>query len=151
MSLESSLMKRIKVNDETGCWEIQGYLDKDGYGEVSGRRAHRVAYELFIGEIPQGLLVCHKCDNRRCCNPDHLFLGTQKENVADMIRKGRKDPRYGERNTQNKLTEQEVLEIYYSTEVQRIVALKYGIDQSTVSNIKTGKLWGWLTRGGEAS
>lgn len=130
---------------------MQGYLDKDGYAEVSGKKAHRLSYELFVGPIPPGINVCHKCDNLKCCNPEHLFLGTQKENIADMMRKGRKDSRYGERNTQNKLTEQQVIEIYNSSEKQRAIAAKYGIDQSTVSNIKSGKLWGWLTKAGEAS
>lgn len=64
-----------------------------------------------------------------------------------MIEKGRKDPRFGEKNTQNKLAENEVFEIYHSNRTQRVIANEYGIDQSTVSNIKTGKLWGWLTRG----
>lgn len=148
MAIKDDLMKRIVINSRNGCWEIQGYLDKDGYGEVSGKRAHRVAYESFVGEIPKGLNVCHRCDNRKCCNPDHLFVGTQKENIADMIKKGRKDSRFGEKNTQNKLSQKQVFDIYKSTETQRTIARKYGIDQSTVSNIKTGKLWGWLTKGG---
>jgi hypothetical protein len=148
MRLKDSLMKRIKINKKTGCWEIQGYLDKDGYGEVSGKRAHRAAYELFIGEIPPKINVCHKCDNPKCCNPDHLFLGTQKENIKDMMLKGRKDPRFGERNTQNKIKEHQVLEIFNSNDLQHQIAKKYGIDQSTVSYIKSGKLWGWLTKGG---
>jgi hypothetical protein len=139
-------MKRIKVNDENGCWEIQGYLDKDGYGEVAHKKAHRVSYEIFVGEIPPSMLVCHKCDNPKCCNPEHLFVGTPKDNAADMMRKGRKDPRFGERNTQNKLTEQQALEIYNSRDTQRLIALQYGIDQSTVSYIKSGKLWGWMTK-----
>lgn len=153
MNLLLSLLKRIKVNKENDCWEAQGYLDKDGYASIThkARRIHRVSYELFIGPIPRSLSVLHKCDNPRCCNPDHLFLGTQKDNVADMIKKGRKDSRFGVRNTQNKLTEQQVFEIYHSADAQRIVAEKYGIDQSTVSYIKTGKLWGWLTKAGEAS
>jgi len=142
-----ALNERIKVNETSGCWEVQGYVDKDGYTQVSGKGAHRLAYELFVGSIPPGICVCHKCDNPRCCNPDHLFLGTQKDNIADMMRKGRKADRHGEKNTQNKLTEQQVLEIYHATGGQHRIADRYGIDQSTVSNIKTGKLWGWLTKG----
>lgn len=148
MAIKDDLMKRIVVNNDNDCWEIQGYLDKDGYGEVSRKKAHRVAFESFVGKIPEGLNVCHKCDNRRCCNPDHLFIGTQKENIADMIKKGRKDSRFGEKNTQNKLSRKQVFDIFKSIESQRKIAKKYGIDQSTVSNIKTGKLWGWLTKGG---
>lgn len=140
-------MKRVRIDKETGCWEMEGSLDKDGYATVGRKRAHRLSYELFIGIIPRSMNVCHKCDNRKCCNPDHLFIGTQKENIADMISKGRKANRFGERNTQNKLTESQVLNIYHSCESQRKIADRFGIDQSTVSNIKTGKLWGWLAKG----
>ena len=149
MSLEDALLKRLKSNVSTGCWEIDGYADKDGYGQVSNRRAHRLAYELFVGKIPVGMVVCHKCDNPRCCNPDHLFIGTQKENIADMIFKGRRALRFGVKNTQNKLNEEQVIEIFKSNQTQRQIAEKFKIDQSTVSNIKTGKIWGWLKKDGD--
>lgn len=79
--------------DANGCWIWNSKKNKAGYGLIkidgSYKRAHRVSYELFIGEIPDGLLVCHKCDVRECINPDHLFIGTHKENTQDMISKGR--------------------------------------------------------------
>lgn len=87
-------MTNIKITD-TGCWEYQGARNRDGYGTVgSGIRsrsmlAHRKAYKLKFGEIPKGLCVCHKCDNPPCINPDHLFLGSMKDNMQDMVRKGR--------------------------------------------------------------
>jgi hypothetical protein len=81
-----------------GCWEWTGAKDQSGYGRLAsrtpdGRRttvmAHRVSWEIHHGPIPPGLNPCHRCDNRGCSNPDHLFLGTQKDNVHDAIAKGR--------------------------------------------------------------
>jgi len=87
------------VRTENGCWEYPKRLDKSGYGiftrKIPGTRkhkinkAHRVAWELAYGAISPGMCVLHKCDNRKCCNIQHLFLGTVADNIADMIKKGR--------------------------------------------------------------
>lgn len=79
---------------QSGCWHYTGFINKGGYGTIGfrGNRcflAHRVSWILHVGEIPQGLFVLHKCDNRKCVNPDHLFLGTIQDNVDDMYAKGR--------------------------------------------------------------
>jgi hypothetical protein len=91
--LENRISARVSIPQRGGCHEWQGALTYNGYGRigVNGKvqRAHRVAYELAHGPIPEGIVVCHRCDNPRCCNPDHLFLGTTQENVDDKVQKGR--------------------------------------------------------------
>ena len=82
------------LNEKTGCWEWSKALDSKGYGRISrngndSRLAHRLSYTVFIGTIPDKLCVCHKCDNPKCINPDHLFVGTNKDNMHDMATKGR--------------------------------------------------------------
>jgi len=87
-----SLRRRTKVG-ETGCWEWQGAKDRKGYGQVMIARkvvrTHRLMWQLAVGLIPAGLCVLHRCDCPPCCNPDHLFLGTDADNVADRVAKGR--------------------------------------------------------------
>lgn len=88
-----------KSKGENSCWEWTRYKDKDGYGQLrfKGRMylAHRFSYMTYVGAIPEGMLICHKCDNPSCVNPDHLFIGTHLDNKRDCIKKGRLNPRKG--------------------------------------------------------
>ena len=131
----------------SACWEWTGTKDYKGYGriKVNGRalRAHRVAYELYRKPIPAGMSVLHACDNPACANPSHLFLGTPADNSADMVKKDRQAK--GEANSSAKLTEADVIAIKKRLaaggETQRSVAADYGVDQSLISYIKTGRKW----------
>lgn len=93
------LKESVVVNQLNGCWEWKKRIDGGGYGRLKiqlGTRAsfrmdgaHRYAWTIFFGNIPEGMHVLHRCDNRRCCNPDHLFLGSHADNMRDMVSKGR--------------------------------------------------------------
>lgn len=126
-----------------GCWEYTGAIADTGYGIFwNGEKlvgAHRWAYSMFVGEIPDGHYVCHKCDNRRCVKPSHLFAGTPKDNMQDASRKGR--TARGENFVSAKLTEEQVLQIRADNRPIRKIAEDYPICHATVSEIKRGEIW----------
>lgn len=141
----------------SGCWLFTGAVHRDGYGciNVSGKRkawAHRVAWQVAHGPIPTGKLVCHTCDVRCCVNPDHLFIGTNDDNVNDMLRKQRHAR--GERNGLSKLTENAVAEIralYASRTPGKKWGLaelsrKHGVRQTTIDAAAKGKTWRLFSR-----
>ena len=134
----------------SGCWLWTAMLDTKGYGRIQIERrstaAHRLAWELFVGPIPEDLLVLHKCDVRSCVNPGHLWLGTNDDNMKDMVRKGR-SPR-GARNAWSKLDRAAVLEIRrLSAEgwQNKAIAPLYGVDPSIISRAIHGQNWGWVS------
>jgi hypothetical protein len=167
-SLQTRFEAKVQKH-ETGCWLWLGTQVNGGYGLIRGEAytgtkrmflAHRVSWELSNGPIPDGLCVLHSCDNRLCVNPSHLFLGTQADNIADMVRKGRQGHTggakgllngththphrraRGERQGRAKLTADEVMEIRASSGVtQTVLAQKYGVTLSNISSIRRRKSW----------
>ena len=143
-----SASEPIQVEKKTpsGCLEIVGHQDEDGYGHFQreGKRwsSHRLAWVQAYGPIPDQLFVLHSCDNPPCVNPAHLFLGTAADNHHDAMKKGRNTR--GEAIGVSRLTEIEVVEIRRRTargQPQASVAEDYGVSQSTISDIVTGKIW----------
>jgi hypothetical protein len=138
------------IVDLSGCWLWDEFTDKDGYGRLTINykdcRAHRVSWELHRGEIPKGMWVLHKCDTPSCVNPDHLFLGTVKENADDRERKGRGalGDQEGQNNRSAKLTEANVLAIRADTRSQSAIIKDYGISSSQVFRIKNRQRWAHL-------
>jgi hypothetical protein len=114
MTLEERFWSKVKIGRPDDCWEWQASRTKKGYGSfgITSRKvvgAHRIAWELTNGSIPEGLEVLHSCDNPPCCNPAHLFLGTKKDNRIDCVNKNRQA--VGERQGNSKLTASQVIEI----------------------------------------
>jgi hypothetical protein len=142
-----------KVQKTNGCWlwtgGKAGLRRQYGTFSVAGvmKRAHRVAWEFVNGAIPSGMVVCHRCDNPSCVRPDHLFVGTQAENVRDMHSKGRAAVRRGEESTAAKLSESQVFEVLRlcrSGMTQAEVSRATGVNASAVSRISRGESWAHL-------
>lgn len=133
------------------CWPWMRYRTARGYGFVGiatgrGTGAHRVAWEIANGPIPDGMWVLHRCDNPPCCNPAHLFLGTNLDNIADKVAKGRqRGPGPGAKNHQAKLTSGHVAEIRArfarGNVLQRELAAEFGVTQATISRAVRGESW----------
>lgn len=146
--LKSAFEFFVMPEPNSGCWLWAGpYLKRrHGYGCFTMRpagiiqvRAHRLSWELHLGEIPPGVQVLHKCDNPACVNPDHLFLGSHLGNMADRDSKGRQNK--GETHGMVKLTEESVRLIFSDPRRHTEVASEYGISFVTVSDIKRGRSW----------
>lgn len=142
-----------KVDKSGDCWTWTGHRIKRGYGQFSLTvaepkvrrspvKAHRYSWQLHHGQIPKEMWVLHRCDNPPCVRPDHLFLGTSLDNIADKVRKGRQAK--GEGLRVNKITEEDVRDIrrrYAAGEYQRVIGEDYGIRQTAVSAIVLKQTW----------
>lgn len=148
------------------CWEWGGYRMPSGYGRFAIDRApdyaHRIAWRLTNGPIPEGLLVCHHCDNRPCVRPDHLFLGTAADNLLDASRKGRlltgdsvvfrrfPERFRGENQAHSKLTEQDVRLILAECrplpDDYRRFAARFGVTPGAIYNVVAGRTWRHIPR-----
>lgn len=163
------LIKNEASVDDNGCWIWpRSFNVQTGYGQFmpdsrAPEAAHRASYRMLVGPITEGMHVCHTCDNHKCFNPDHLFLGTPKDNVQDMIRKGRDHDKVaqglkyrgenhwtkrlpgrlpkGEQNKKSKLTEAAVKAIRESDETLTVLAKRYGVSETSVSYARRGKTW----------
>ena len=148
LPINERLARRSKVDQNTGCIEWTGYKNKKGYGVIKIKNkvhlAHRVAWELANGPIPDALLVLHKCDNPSCINPAHLFTGSNADNMADMVKKGRQNFPKGSRHPNAILSESVVREIKLDNRTQEEIARSFEISRSHISNIKRGAAWSHL-------
>ena len=142
----SSFLSRIS-KQETGCWHWTGYVMKNGYGvfrpAIGRLLAHRASYLIHFGPIPIGQHVCHKCDNRKCVNPDHLFSGTRQQNMDDAVAKNRMHP--GSKGGNSVLVESQVLEIRRLGATglfsQREIGAMFGVCRPLISMICSRKIW----------
>lgn len=149
LSLAEKLKEKSKQDGECLVWI--GAKTRTGYGiiRINGmwKRAHRVAYELAFGEIHGDLVVMHQCDNRACINTKHLSVGSQKENVTDMINKGRANSVSGERHPKAKLTESDVESIrsryqaYCSKNGASALSREFGVSKQAILSILHNKTW----------
>lgn len=165
-----SLMCRfMSYVTKENCWNWKGSLQPNGYGKFSIKRnfisAHRASYQIFKGEIPKGRFICHTCDNKKCVNPDHLWIGTPKENMQDAIKKGiiiykkgyslsadhieklricNKPDKKGEKHHLRKLSNKNIHEIrklYKLGNTQKKISEKFNIHPSAISRIVRNKRW----------
>jgi len=144
--LEQRFLPKVRKPEGEGCWEWTAYKNKDGYGTISSnfrpKMAHRASYEIYHGEIPKGMLVLHRCDNPGCVNPDHLFLGSSADNVADKVTKNRQARGVSHARPNAKLIESDVVAIRAAKGFRQWeLASIYGVGQDVISRIRSGKCW----------
>lgn len=156
--ISDRLWSHVQICEPVACWPWVGTVDSCGYGRIRCgslanntrhyRQVHRVVWEIVHGPIPVGLCVLHHCDNPPCVNPQHLWLGTQQDNIADMVKKGRNfsfKRQRGVKNPNAKLTEQRVREIRTSNIGTYILARQYNVRSMTIWRVRMRKTWRHVT------
>lgn len=149
LKAQKRFWSHVEKKDKNQCWPWMSALSQKGYGVFNYRqktmKSHRISYFLSFGTLIDGLLVCHRCDNPPCCNPNHLFLGTAMENQRDSILKGRSRKAIGEYASSAKLKEDQVVEIRClhsvgNTSFKKLSTI-FGVARSTVEKIVKRKTW----------
>lgn len=152
--LDKRIRDKSLIDPLTGCWNFTGSIINSGYGRISAGKpskymtAHRASWEAFKGPIPAGIQVLHHCDNKICVNPDHLFLGNQKDNMQDMLHKGRgnskgqRPSRWGQKHPMARLTDEQVSKLRLrigNGENRRLLAKEYGISYIYLNAVCAGR------------
>ena len=127
------------IIDDNGCWLWQGRTDKDGYGVIwtGGKtvKVHRIVYQAHGNELPDDKLLCHNCDIKNCCNPKHVFVGTNEINIMDAVLKGK---------LAKTLTKEKVISIREDQRPLKVIAKEHNITRTTASRVKRHLTWGWV-------
>lgn len=134
------IIARAVKRDDSGCWEWSGCIQGNGYARINYQRTsqyvHRLSYQSFVGPIPDGMDVCHRCDNRRCVNPGHLFLGTRKDNMQDAVEKGRQAKGFALPQTKlSNSAKEQIVARAKNGERYASIARDFGISRQTAGRI----------------
>lgn len=150
--LEERFWSKVDVRGDDECWVWKAGSVRGGYGGFrtaqkgvgSKTTAHKFSYELVKGKVPSGLMVCHTCDNVKCCNPNHLYVGTQKDNMKDRTERGRASSRKGSCNGRARLTAEQVSvikrKLLQGVSLQEL-SFEYKVSVPTIWQIRRGKNW----------
>jgi len=150
-TLKERIENKIMPEPMSGCWLWIGFIESaGGYGVINVDKkivkAHRVSYSIYKGPIADGLHVCHHCDVRSCVNPDHLFLGTNEDNMNDMYKKGRGRKVGGNESHFSKLTDEDVITILKSNKKSSELANEFKVTKTNINYIKRGITWKHISR-----
>lgn len=145
--LKERIERNCVLDSRSGCWLWTSCLDSDGYGYLHNRtmggaknmKAHRIAFQEFVGPIPDGKYVCHTCDVPSCVNPAHLWIGNHQENTKDRVRKGRSCKGMDRPNA--KLTEESVIAIRAASGTMKAIGLQFGVCPQHIHAIRLRKIW----------